>query len=99
MFSIRPAEAQIALEIWTRENRGVDGFDQPTRVTPEEFKDLFTLLQAAKPLEEMGGLPFAIVAVEIEESKSDMRTGAARVRVSTPRLLNQNDLGFWDNQG
>jgi hypothetical protein len=99
MFPIRPAEAQIALEAWTRKNRGFDDFDQPTRVTPEEFKDLFTLLQAAKPLEEMGGLPFAIVAVEIEESKSDMRTGAARVRLSVPRLLTEKELGFSDNQG
>lgn len=29
----------------------------------------------------------------------DGRTGAARDRVSTPRLLNQNELCFWDNQG
>lgn len=105
MFPIRPAEAQIALETWTRENRGVDNFDQPTRVTREEFEGLFSLLQAAKQLEGLGGLPFAIVSVEIEESKAgvgsgysfdlggaveieepklDMRTGAARVRLSKP---------------
>lgn len=84
MFSIRPAEAQIALEAWTRENRGVDNLDQPTRVTRGEFEGLFSLLQASKSLEDLGGLPFAIVSVEIEEQRSDIRTGAARVRLSTP---------------
>ena len=80
MFSIRPTEAQIALEDWTRENRGVADPSQPSRVTREEFEGLFSLFQASKPLENLGGLPFAIVSTVIEEPKSEMRTGAARVR-------------------
>ncbi len=92
MFSIRPTEAQIALEDWTRENRGVADPSQPSRVTREEFEGLFSLFQASKPLENLGGLPFAIVSTVIEEPKSEMRTGAARVRVSTP------DLTSWEKR-
>lgn len=98
MFPIRPAEAQIALEVWTRENRGVADSSQPSRVTREEFEGLFSLFQASKPLEDLGGLPFAIVSTVIEEPKPEMRTGAARVRLSTPRLL-EKELGFSDKQG
>lgn len=99
MFSIRPAEAQIALETWTQENRGVADFSQPSRVTREEFERLFSLFQASKPLEDLGGLPFAIFSTVIEELKPELKTGAGRVQVSTPHLLNQEELGFWDNQG
>lgn len=99
MFPIRPAEAQIALEDWTRENRGVVDPSQPSRVTREEFEGLFSLFQASKPLEDLGGLSFAIVSTVIEEPKPEMRTGAARVRLSTPRLLTEKELGFSDNQG
>lgn len=95
----RPEVAQMLLEEWAKNNRGDIISDQPTKVTPQEFGIIHSLFQDVKQLGEKGGIPFAIVAVEIEESKPDMRTGAARVRLSVPRLLTEKELGFSDNQG
>lgn len=91
----RPEVAQTLLEEWAKNNRGDIISDQPTKVTPQEFGIIHSLFRDVKQLGEKGGLPFAIMTVEIEESKSDMRTGAARVRVSMPNLTSRE--GRFDN--
>ena len=99
MISVDAEIARQKLRDWARINRGDVDNQVPTRMSRGEFNQIYKLFERIEGIGEGQGLPFAIISVVIEESKPDMRTGVARVRVSTPRLLNQDELGFWDNQG
>lgn len=99
MFSVDAEIARQKLKDWARINRGDVDDQVPTRVSRGEFNQIYKLFERIEGIGEGQGLPFAIISVVIEESKPELITGAGRVQVSTPHLLNQEELSFWDNQG